>query len=73
MLIHPSVEEDYISLFDRRMWFVHGSPMTISKWAMDFKVNQEISIALVWVTFPDLPIPFFRKLQLSKLALTLGR
>ena len=47
--------------------------MTVSKWMMDFKANQEIVAAHVWVIFPELPIPFFSKVQLSKLAYTLGR
>ncbi|XP_071928035.1 uncharacterized protein [Coffea arabica] len=73
VLIRPSLQEDYTRLFVRRLWYVHGSAMTISKWSLDFRANKEIAVAPVWVTFPELPIPFLHKVQLSKLAETLGR
>nr|XP_027120700.1 uncharacterized protein LOC113737716 [Coffea arabica] len=47
--------------------------MVVSKWTMNFRNNQEPSIVLIWVVFPGLPIPFFAKQQISKLAATLGR
>nr|XP_027122211.1 uncharacterized protein LOC113739165 [Coffea arabica] len=47
--------------------------MTISKWSLDFTANKEASIAPVWVSFPGLPLPFFGKNPLMKLASVLGR
>ncbi|XP_027169589.1 uncharacterized protein LOC113769330 [Coffea eugenioides] len=73
VLIRPALEEDYVYLFARRIWYVCSSPMAISKWSMDFKANQELAVAPVWVAFPDLPLPFFQKNQLMRLAATLGR
>ncbi|XP_027169476.1 uncharacterized protein LOC113769209 [Coffea eugenioides] len=73
VLIRPTVEEDYIWLFVRRTWYIRSSPMTISKWFLDFKANKEISIAPVWVSFPSLPLPFFGRNPLNKLASVLGR
>ena len=72
VLIRPRVEENYTRLFVRRMWFIKSSPMTISKWSLDFKANKEVSIAPVWVSFPGLPIPFFARNLLNKLASVLG-
>ena len=45
VLIHPMMEEVYTRLFTRRVWYIHGSPMSISKWTMNFKANHEIAIA----------------------------
>ncbi|XP_071933805.1 uncharacterized protein [Coffea arabica] len=73
VLIRPSLEEDYSRLFIRRMWFFQNSPMAISKWSMDFKADQDYSIAPVWVTLPGLPLPFFDKRSLLKLGSLLGR
>ena len=47
--------------------------MTISKWSFDFKANKEVSIAPVWVSFLGLPLPFFGRNPLNKLASVLGR
>ena len=47
--------------------------MTISKWSLDFTANKEVSIAPVWVSFPGLPLPFFGRNPLMKLASVLGR
>ena len=73
VLLRPSLEEDYTRLFARRVWYVRSSPMSISKWSLEFKANQELAIAPVWVAFPELPLPFFQKQQLLRLAATLGR
>ena len=67
------LEEDYIRLFARRIWYVSNSPMSISKSSLEFKADQELSITPIWVCFPELPIPFFQQTQLFKLASTLGR
>ena len=73
VLIRPSLEEDYTRLFARRLWYVQNSPMSLSKWSLEFKADHELAIAPVWVSFPELPIPFFQKNQLLRLAATLGR
>ena len=52
VLLRPALEEDYTRLFARRVWYVRSSPMSISKWSLEFKANQELAIALVWVAFP---------------------
>ena len=69
-LIRPSVEEDYTHMFARRLWYVNSSSMLISKWTLKFRANHELAIAPIWVSFPDLPIPFFsRKTSCSSLPL----
>nr|XP_027109380.1 uncharacterized protein LOC113729260 [Coffea arabica] len=73
ILIRPVLEEDYTRLFLRRTWFVKNAPMVVAKWTLDFKSNQEPSVVPIWVAFLGLPIPFFGKNQIFKLAATLGR
>lgn len=68
ILIRPSNDEDFTRLFVRRTWFVQNSPMTVSKWTLDFKPNQESSIVPIWVNFPYFPLPLFNKKYLHKLA-----
>ncbi|XP_071933880.1 uncharacterized protein [Coffea arabica] len=73
MYIHPTAEEDYTRIFLRRTWFIQGSPMTVSKWTLDFNVNQESSIIPLWVLLPSLPLHFFDKKYLFKLGSLIGR
>lgn len=42
--------------------------MIISKWTLDFKANQEASIAPIWVSFLKLLFHFFNMHYLNKLA-----
>nr|XP_027083663.1 uncharacterized protein LOC113705962 [Coffea arabica] len=72
VLIRPLVDNDYSRLFARRVWFIGKAPMSISKWSINFRSGQELSIAPVWISFPGLPIPFFQRNQLMQLASTLG-
>ena len=50
---------------------MQNSPMSVSKWSMDFRAGHEVAIAPMWVCFPGLPIPFFQRQQLMQLASTL--
>ena len=67
------MDEDFARIFFRRTWFVQSSSMMISKWMMDFMINQESSIAPVWVSLPGLPLPLFEKKYLLKIGSLLGR
>ena len=60
ILIWPILEYDYIRLFVHHTWFIQSSPMTISKWTLDFKASQESSVMPIRGCFPELPIPFFQ-------------
>ena len=73
VLFCPCLEKDYMRLFVRRSWFVQNSPMTISKWTINFKADHEASIAPIWVSFPELPLPFFNMKYLNKIASLIGR
>ena len=73
VLIRPTMKEDYARLLIRRTWFIKSSPMTISKRSFDFKANKKVTIVPVWVSFLGLPLPFFRRNPLNKLASVLGR
>lgn len=59
VIIQLSIEEDYTRIFIRRIWFINKSPMTVSKWTLDFTANHEMPIALLWVNFSGLPLPLF--------------
>ena len=59
VLICPSAEEDSTRLFVRRTWYIQSSPMLISKWSLDFQASKKVLIALVWVSSPELLVPFF--------------
>ena len=72
ILLRPMLEIDYTGLFIRRTWFVHNSPMQLSKWTMDFKANHESSIVPIWVCFPELPLLLFNMKYLHKIASLLG-
>ena len=39
VLIHSVLEENYTRLFARRIWYVSSSPMSISKWSLEFKAD----------------------------------
>jgi len=73
VLLRPMLEEDFTRLWFRHTWYIQSKPMTISKWTIDFRPNQESSLAPVWVSFPELPIPFFEKNSLYKLGSLIGR
>ena len=68
VLILSLLEEDYTRLFARRMWYIQNSSMIISKWSLKFTVGQDSSIVPIWVSFPELPILFFDRKYLHKLA-----
>lgn len=73
VLLRPMLEEDFTRLWFRHTWYIQSKPMTISKWTISFRPNQESSLAPVWVSFPELPIPFFEKNYLYKLGSLIGR
>ena len=72
VMIWSQLEEDYSRLFLLRTWFIQSSPMTISKWTIDFTPHQESSITLLWVLFLDLSLHFFNMTYLHKIAFLLG-
>ena len=71
--IRLTQEEDYMRLFVCCTWYIHSSPMVISKWTPDFKPSHEVSIVPVWVLFPRLPLHFYNVNYVMKLAKLLGR
>ena len=41
--------------------------MIVSKWLIDFKASQELAIALIWVSLPDLPMHFLNMKYIHRL------
>lgn len=61
ILLRPMATEDFARLWCRGSWCIGKFPITISKWTIGLRPNQESSLAPIWVSFPSLPIPLFDK------------
>ncbi|OIT37532.1 hypothetical protein A4A49_08200 [Nicotiana attenuata] len=48
-------EEDFSSVWFRRVIEIEGQQMWLQKWSPDFKPEEDLPIALVWVLLPGLP------------------
>ena len=72
VLLRPSLEEDFTRLWVRRTWYIQKFTMNVSKWSIDFRPSQDSSIAPVWINLPELPLNFFNKSYLHKIAGLLG-
>ena len=72
ILIRPMMEKDFTRLWCKHVWYLMNKPMTLSKWIIDLRPNQESSLTPIWVTFPDFPLPFFDKEYLYNLSNLIG-
>src|SRR5262249_42839629 len=68
VLIRPSLEEDYIRIWEKKLWNINSSIMRVVKWSSNSHLLQESPIAPVWVAFPYLPVHCFDKSMLFTLA-----
>lgn len=73
MLLRPMMAEDFTRLWFRSSWYIGNFHMAIWKWTVNFRPDQDSSLAPVWISFPGLPIPFFDKQYLLKLGGLIGR
>lgn len=72
VLIRCSLQEDYLRIYSRPVWYVRGIPMRIFKWTPGFHVERESPIAPVWISFPRLPSQFFNSEVLFQLCRLIG-
>lgn len=72
VLIRCNLQEDFLRLYSRSVWYVRGIPMRIFKWSPGFHVERESPIVPVWIAFPRLPIQFFNAEALFQLCRLIG-
>ncbi|VFQ93056.1 unnamed protein product [Cuscuta campestris] len=71
-LLNLELEEDYLRLFMRRSWRVHGYNMTLTKWSPSLSQESESPIMPIWISIPNLPIHLHDKRALLIIASTIG-
>ena len=72
ILIRPSLEEDYIRIWERKIWNIDSSNMRVVKWSPYSHLMKESPIASVWIAFPYLPAYCFEKSMLFALTSAYG-
>lgn len=72
VLLRCTLQEDFLRLYSRPVWYVRGLPMRIFKWSPGFHVERESPIVPVWISFPRLPIQFFNSEALFQLCRLIG-
>mgnify|MGYP004712738809 CR=1 FL=1 len=73
ILIRLTNDADYYRIWSRSVWCVLDAPMRVFKWSVDFHVDRESSVVLVWFVLPKLPIHLFHKDCLFPIVACLGR
>lgn len=58
MLPYTGCEEDFLQLYSRSSWVVHGQVMRIFKWHPNFHIEKESTLYPAWITLPRLPLHF---------------
>ncbi|WOL07608.1 hypothetical protein Cni_G16352 [Canna indica] len=67
-------EVDAIKVLTNDPWAFRGDLINFRPWKPDFKaLTEEISYALVWIQFPDLPMEYWQNSSLFKIASTVGK
>ena len=72
LLIQFKLQEDFIRMYSRPVWYIRGMPIRIFKWASDFHVDRESSLVPVWISLPRLPVHFFESNALFAIASLIG-
>ncbi|KAK4351736.1 hypothetical protein RND71_027254 [Anisodus tanguticus] len=77
VLIRCSIEEDYVTLMSRpNFWIKENSKsflMRTFKWDIGFTPEEETSMAVIWLSFPNLPPNFYVPSILFSIASAVGR
>ncbi|EOY21198.1 Uncharacterized protein TCM_012582 [Theobroma cacao] len=73
ILIHLSNEQDFNWIWTKQQWFIVNQKMRVFKWSLDFEVERESSIVLVWISFPNLKVHLYEKSTLLLIAKTVGK
>ena len=72
VLLRFNGEADFLRVWARNVWYVHGCPMRVFKWSSKFHVDRESSLVPVWFRLPKLPIHLFAKPCLFHIVSCLG-
>ncbi|KAK4358421.1 hypothetical protein RND71_020650 [Anisodus tanguticus] len=77
VLIRCSIEEDYVTLMSRPNFWIKENPksflMRTFKWDIGFTPEEETSMAVIWLSFPNLPPNFYVPSILFSIASAVGR
>ncbi|KAK4337527.1 hypothetical protein RND71_042014 [Anisodus tanguticus] len=77
VLIRCSIEEDYVNLMSRpNFWIKENSKsflMRTFKWDIWFTPEEETSMAVIWLSFPNLPPNFYVPSILFSIASAVGK
>src|SRR4051812_9601780 len=73
MIIRLNEEADFNRLWLREVWFFYGYPMRTFRWMPDIRLDAESSIALIWISIPNLPFFLFNKQGLFSMGSILGK
>ena len=68
VVIHLSLEEDYIRLYSRMVWYIGKVTMHVFHWTSHFRVDKESPLMRVWINLPRLPIILFHQSVLFSIA-----
>ncbi|XP_027181956.1 uncharacterized protein LOC113780347 [Coffea eugenioides] len=73
VLIRLHNEADFLPVWTRNVWYIHGGAMRVFKWSTSFHVDKESSLVPVWFNLPKLPVHLFDKKCLFQIVSCLGR
>ncbi|XP_027151979.1 uncharacterized protein LOC113752035 [Coffea eugenioides] len=73
VLIRLHNEADFMRIWTRNVWYIHGSVMRVFKWTTSFHIDKESSLTPVWFGLPKLPVHLFDKQCLFQIVSCLGR
>ncbi|XP_060194982.1 uncharacterized protein LOC132624180 [Lycium barbarum] len=77
VLIRASSLEDYVTLLSKPAYYImHKNwsyPMRTFKWDPWFDPEEEMKIAIAWISYPSLPPNYFMKEAIFSLASTVGK
>ncbi|KAL3516699.1 hypothetical protein ACH5RR_023601 [Cinchona calisaya] len=61
LLMKFDYEEDYLCVWCCGFWTIFGFGMQIIKWTLDFCLDSETPLALIWISLDQLPRHLFHK------------
>ncbi|KAK4371635.1 hypothetical protein RND71_007019 [Anisodus tanguticus] len=77
VLIRCSIEEDYVTLMSRPNFWIKETTksflMRTFKWDIWFTPEEETSMAVIWISFPNLPPNFYVPSILFSIASAVGK
>lgn len=72
LLIQFQLQEDFVRMYSRLVWYIKGIPLWIFKWTSQFHVDRQSSLTPVWISLPRLLVHFFERHDLFAIATLVG-